>query len=167
MKPALHRSLIFWSGILVMGFISWAWRDSLNTRTNPMWGSCMIESGAGALSFTYRPSGRRPGWECFRNEFSKPSSALFPPPHFIRGGIDHADLKTRQLYLMKYDVKELRELNAMNMIYRTDRDWLVCIPYWMILTGFTIPWLGLLLWRAKRRKRAAGLPGVGGSVLES
>ena len=28
MKLPLHRSIIFWSGILVMAFIVWAWRDS-------------------------------------------------------------------------------------------------------------------------------------------
>lgn len=33
MRLQLHRSIIFWSGLLVMGFISWAWRDSLQERS--------------------------------------------------------------------------------------------------------------------------------------
>ena len=154
MKLALHRSITFWSGILVIVFTVWAWLDSINNQTEPMWEACMLESHTSALTFTYRPSGRRPGWELFRNlHYGEPGFSRFPPPHFIRGGPDHADTKTRETYETKYDpLKTLRESNAMDMVYRTDRDWLVCVPYWLILAGFAIPWLGLLYWRVRRRK---------------
>ncbi|MCW1913842.1 hypothetical protein OJ996_09670 [Luteolibacter sp. GHJ8] len=157
MKLALHRSITFWSGILMMVFICWAWWDSLKSTTQPMWGSCMMESQGGALSFTYRPSGRRPGWEFFRNDYSRPISRLFPAPHFIRGGIEHADPKTRQSYATKSDGAPMtpRESDAMNMMYRTDRDWLLSIPFWLHLLAFALLWSILLLWRAKRRNKAA------------
>lgn len=30
MNLALHRSITFWCGLLVMGFVCWAWSDSMN-----------------------------------------------------------------------------------------------------------------------------------------
>lgn len=161
MKLALHRSITFWSGILVMAFIFWAWRDSLKHETRPMWGSCEMESRRGALSFTYRPSGRRPGLELFRNDYSKPISQPFPAPHFIRGGIEHADPKTRQSYATKSDgaPMTLRESDALNMIYRTNRDWLISIPFWLLLLSFALLWSALLLWRENRKKSAISIAG--------
>ena len=152
----LHRSITFWSGILVIVFIVWAWLDSLNAQSSAMWESCELESHTSALTFIYRPASRRPGWEWIRNlNYSKPAFSVVPPPHFIRGGVDHADLQTRQRYATKYDsLESLWESNAMNMVFKTGRDWLICLPYWLMLAGFMVPWLGLLAWRARRRGRS-------------
>lgn len=45
MKAALHRSITFWSGLLVMLFVCWAWRDAMKQRSVLHWTS------AGGMSF--------------------------------------------------------------------------------------------------------------------
>jgi hypothetical protein len=41
------------------------------------------------------------------------------------------------------------------MRHRPVKDWELFIPYWLILLAVAVPWLALLIWRARRRKRAA------------
>ena len=175
MKLALHRSITFWSGILVMAFIGWAWGDSvanwskLQTRhqaVSNISGGIVVECGTDpTVCFPW--SGRTARPQAMR-------MPAFKGPHLERGG-------TRDFFA---DISEFVSKNPDGpfgealldvsaglglpqgpldqafgtMYYRPEGDWRLFIPHWLLLLIFAIPWAALLLWRARRRKRAGTHP---------
>lgn len=127
-KPALHRSLTFWSGILAMAFIGWAWQDSMSYETSIggfIAGRAVGSwSGEGEIALS-RVDGvnslrRTVVMDVHRNP--KVGQRLLPSPRYLVEG-------------------------APPFIRR------VFFPYWLMLLAVALPWLGLLAWRARRRKR--------------
>jgi hypothetical protein len=145
-KP-LHRSVTFWSGILVMGFICWAWRDSCETVSVVAYRELRSENAFSGVSITRErvmlvPAfwGRLPPTASFDQRL--------PRAFFIRGNNgmrpDTALLSEASLYgyhrITKYEGPP--EL------------WALFIPHWLLLLTVALPWSALLLWRARRWKRA-------------
>lgn len=133
MKLQLHRSLTFWSGLLVMAFICWAWADSArytsgigytaeNLRVN------LINSGNGGsavcLLFGRGVKGAEP-WDSARLPVWEEGS-IFAMPQILKSD---DGLPSTQIF----------------------------IPHWLLLLAVAVPWAALLLWRAWRRKRAIAL----------
>ena len=89
MKLALHRSLNFWSGLLVIGFVSWAWWDSLTWMSSVSqagrlsaysgYGGLCIESNDIIVPTTDYGRGRLP-----RPELAQ-AAGIFQAPLFVRG----------------------------------------------------------------------------------
>lgn len=41
------------------------------------------------------------------------------------------------------------------MAFSPPADWILLVPHWLILLAVALPWLGILLWRARRIRRAS------------
>ena len=139
LKQDLHRSITFWSGILVMAFICWAWRDSMHSKMVAQVGDARIHSAGGEIGFIHWPDGS-PGYQNFQRR-----SGRFKVIDNVPAAMMAAPLKPgeeRSLF------KRPRLGRGKNTLY---------LPHWLFLIPVILPWSALLLWRARRRKRALTL----------
>ena len=179
----LQRSITFWSGLLVMVFIGWAWRDAQEHYWRWEQGDWVGSSIFGGVVVERDTS----TWRCFawsgRGE-NPPDSEVqaFPRPSLEFGGA--RDPLTDILELMNKQRDEGDEdrisfstgmptggleevlgvikgaLDRMYgaMDYRARGDWRLFLPHWLVLLGFAGMWAALLAWRARRRRR--GFPQI-------
>ena len=150
-KLALHRSLTFWSGLLVIGFVSWAWWDSLTWMNSvSQAGRLSAYTGYGGLCAESNDF-RSPTTEYGRAKLPRPELAhaagIFQAPFFVRGTGRGASTRTNS--------KTLREESYRFSDVQSVKSWRLFIPFWLILLAVAAPWLGLLLWRARRHAAAA------------
>ena len=156
----LYRSLTFWSGILVIGFLCWAWRDS-HRNLSLLTASHYAAFSEGGLLGLIRHPAPFPRFEAERERsfFLQPlysfgmnehpiKAASFPPPLRVRsvGSREEAPPTTKFYH-------EVVANNARNLPVGT---WLLAIPHWLFLLAVTLTWSGLLLCRARRHRRATG-----------
>jgi hypothetical protein len=144
-RPLLRRSVTFWSGIVVMAFICWAWRVSYEYGSFASYDRAMVEQARGyvsvarswdtaGISFDHSPL--RPG---------QYDHELAPPPFYLEG-----------------QGKSLPPPFTGPVTVRTALEWSymkkptdcfgVFVPHWLILIAVALPWLALLFWRARRGK---------------
>jgi len=160
MKLALHRSMIFWSGLLVMGFIVWAWRDSLHHRCEAGWNALMGESEAACVIVTRRPDFgfRRVDWSSGRVDDRYQQRhwvvEVFPAPDLIRGMNYFDKSNPYGLKLEGQPSPSVLEMRARAMRKRQLDNWELQTPYWLLLLIVSCTWLALLAWRSHRRKKA-------------
>ena len=126
MNLALHRSVTFWSGLLVMAFIGWAWLDSLHRL-------CLIENGS------WKIQNARAGIAASVIVGRKPD----PIQVHVRKLEPPSPLGT--FSPLDYGEQHLRGITTKS----------VSAPHWLILLAVAPVWLALLFWRARRRKRTA------------
>jgi len=155
-RLTLHRSITFWSGILVMAFICWLWRDSFQwasaytasraTLTNARGGMSMHWIGVPSdWSGSYTPA--KGGLSRERDRGAKDYARL-QRPFFLRGlgrplpPPPPAQAKSPSVY----------EMLVENYSHVPPRFWIIFAPHWLIVLAFAALWIVLLLWRAKRRK---------------
>ena len=154
MKP-LYRSITFWSGILVMIFIAWAWRDSMkaqsslrrhNFNAQNLWGSISVEK----TPLFYRgdasrfPLDRSGGFSVFSD------TPAFPPPLILRGGGEESAYEVPELGIYHEWIKQ-------RFRYLPQDSWIVLLPHWLLLALVALPWSGLLLWRSRRLHRTQAI----------
>lgn len=167
MKLALHRSVTFWSGIVVMACIAWGWWDSMGHRSMVSCGPWRLggsqKFGGFSLEGSTGVHGEPPpvsrDFEVKRNTIEYGATnrmVVMPPPAFYRGGgqnmrpdfwADYGDPAKKRSFL---------EQQALQMPFRRVENWFLFIPYWLVLLVVAPVWFALLLWRARRRK--AGSP---------
>lgn len=161
MKLTLHRSLTFWSGILVMLFIAWAWRDSLKSQSWMGNRSFVVMNVSAFVALHHQtdppiPIGApAPRFETRREALPRLKGIedpLLPPPLFLRGGGENIHDFMARGESMK-PVKTSHELQRNLIHFRPRADWSLLIPHWLLLAGVGVAWAGLLAWRAKRRNR--------------
>ena len=158
MKPALHRSIIFWSGILVMGFIAWAWWDSATRVHHLRGGAWTAFSAQSAVVAFYNPRERQK-FEVFREELSPENGAApeqFPLPLIRRGQRFDDNFPALS---KKGNEMTLRENWLYFLEFQWPVEWVIFLPHWLLLLGFALPWSALLAWRARRRSRALSAVG--------
>ena len=151
----LYRSLTFWSGIFVMGFICWVWRDSLTHQAHANSGAYSLMNNVSVVLLHYN-SDRPPA--AAGSRFSS-SHEAFPPELYIDGPLFPAPAFVRGSLLpgMVYDPWQVTEADDSQtgwMHFRPPEDWLLVLPHWLFLLAVALPWAGLLLWRAKRIRKA-------------
>lgn len=162
MKAALHRSLTFWFGLLVMGFVCWAWRDSLSEQTTLKGeGWMIIHCGNGASLGKISELGSKP--ITFDRRSLQPSSSSSRPflvcPRLMRSTGDVQDA------LSKLEGRDtplgVRRLSGhlAPALFGARGNWVAYIPHWIILLTVATFWLGLPFWRARQRRRA--IPSAG------
>ena len=144
-RLALQRSIVFWSGLLVLAFLGCAWRDSMDWLRLVKKPYFWVSSGYGGLSCGFEDAGS-PGFSCESNPLPRPELLrVFEEPFFIRGGGPLPDLagdgETR-----------LREQSLAFASYLSPDCWDLFIPYWLMLAVVLPLWLGLLLWRILRQR---------------
>jgi hypothetical protein len=131
------RSLVFWGGLVVMGFIGWAWRDSLSTTTAGGHTWLHVENYASRVSFTHQWDGMwHTGWGGYRERWGN-----YPAMY---GGMG---------FRSDWLASGGRKIDF----------W---ISHWYLLIGTGAVWVGCLWWnwwRVKRVKRGiVELPVEGG-----
>lgn len=162
MKPKpLYRSITFWSGLLVMGFICWTWWYSMRFQVHASWGRSSSITAYGHLGWLYSPS-ILPQNFSYSVDFSGPASpgepSSFGWPALLKG--------------LNYDTSSLPELpdGAWSFADHMERSFalssgldarMLILPHWLLLLAVAVPWVGLLLWRMKAWKSdpAANLDG--------
>jgi hypothetical protein len=160
-KLALHRSLTFWSGILVMIFTAWTWRDSMTYQT---WsGNRFFYAGNGSSVITFQRYTDPPfpigvpasGFLGIQREPIAPIKGLeyllLPPPLFRRGGGDNINALVARGESLP-PAKTIYDLQRNLMKLRPRADWCLMIPHWLLLAGVGVIWAGMLVCRAKRRR---------------
>ncbi len=149
----LRRSFAFWAGVLVMGFLAWAWWDSLGHGSRWAAGNYEVHSSRGGVLLLRndRPSAqgidRGPlGW--------KREGDLFPRPFMMRGqGVPD----TQVCATVSGDT--LQEIYREVMPYKSRAAWVAYVPYWLMVVVAGAGWSGLMMWSAWRRRMAL-VPGV-------
>lgn len=126
----LSRSVSFWSGILAMGFICWAWRDS--TRH-------MIAMEGKFLGASIHLTNHRQSMNAGFIDKPHPSASWDLARLPATGG----DTPERDLTF------EVLELDP-NIHGKSGTLARIALPHWVLLLLVAIPWSGLLLWRARR-----------------
>lgn len=148
MKLALHRSITFWSGILVTGFICWAWWDSDRYFNMMSWKRMIVGSAANGCFVIVDPVGRG-SIETMRIDISSvplwyPTTPNGPIVLRSNGGT------SRKIASDSFEDKMQAHLDSVG-----PGHWFGFSPYWLLLLAVALPWSAPLLWRARRRKRAA------------
>jgi len=161
-KAALHRSITFWSGILAMSFICWAWWDSTHSRSMFAWGNfsgsnegscvCLMRCTDRLGLMGPRPSGLSGERGAFLIDPKIQVPAL-PEPVLRHGG--NMDLSTFFNRTAKDRPITYQDELRQWMAYQAPGDWLILIPHWLSLLAVAALWTGLLIWRGERRMRAA------------
>ncbi|WP_265594878.1 hypothetical protein [Haloferula sp. BvORR071] len=143
MRFGLQRSLIFWSGLLAVVFLCWAWKDSRERRTYVQVAGFLLASDQGGLVLERNPylfrdfeAGREPALVLRRT---------MKGPFLLHG---KGELVNDGLVDPEWDYRELCE-NTMS--YQPQGNWLLFIPYWLLLMVAGLAWWVLLLWRLRRR----------------
>ena len=153
-KLALHRSVTFWSGIFVMAFICWAWRDSelqMSTVFRKEW-SLSHYSSAVVLIRT-KVDHSRPF--LFLQHEVPHRSQVFPAPLFLSGS-NHVE--SGRGWGRHFAARPTaREGLSFSIDEGGDDVKALMVPHWLILLSFALSWSALLLWRTRSRKRALAI----------
>ncbi len=135
----LRRSVTFWSGLLVMGFVVWAWSVSYRHLSIASFWRIETTHAAGGLALLVQPAatplavyqnegfikinyGKHGEW-IYDLAMPGDSAAIFPP-------------------LLTYSDP-------------SDGSSSIFLPHWLILLAVALAWAALLLWRARRGKLQA------------
>jgi hypothetical protein len=134
-KPVLHRSIIFWTGILLMAFIAWVWWQSMNGITMLRGSRLKVFNSSAGLCLTWHK-----GWH-----WDTELEWVHTPGKF--------KLVESKEFLLSFEAAKTGEgVNPFGKVCwaAAELKSTVFIPYWLILSGCVSLWLGLLLWRARR-----------------
>jgi len=123
MKLALRRSIAFWSGLLVLAFLGWAWLYSLNRIAHIGRDQCFVGVDRSRVFLQWSDGGK--GIPLDRGVMELPEGIpieAFPAPGY---------------HVEEWSSMPLR---------------IFFVPFWMLVIAFALPWAGLLVLRARRRK---------------
>ena len=154
---AIYRSLTFWSGMAVIAFICWAWRDSMQTRSSLGGHSIGIAQSWGSVELGYDPDlwkGRN--FEIYRGNVESTAAFERMPLPFLVKGKGLPPFSDDEVTPPPPDhLETAREMYEWYFLYRSRGSWILHVPHWLILLALMVAWSVLLLWRARRRKQAA------------
>ena len=153
MKP-LHRSFVFWSGLvllvcLLLGWASSLWRTTYlsakrTEETFPGTSIVWVSSRGKALLHVGILMGGAPphDWSFDMDSTSEDLTEGWPAGLAVESHFDD---------LVEHPLKH----------YNGE---IVC-PYWLVASAWSLLWLGLLVWRCRRqRRRSAETPPTAGAV---
>lgn len=150
-KLALHRSTTFWAGLLAMGFVCWAWWDS--SRASNMWGrgDWLLTHCESQVSLGHIQLGKH-GWFSFADSEAASNRMQLRRPVRVRhlGGNFWNDEQVQ----LSEPYSEIPDPDDLWLLMGRKDNWQLFIPHWLILLAVALPWLGLLFWRARRRRTA-------------
>lgn len=151
-KP-LKRSITFWSGIFVIAFLFLAWADSILYESDMRWNCFMAENNNSGFQvnsvYSFSGFSALRDAKVYGGSNRVSLAPIIAAPLFLRGSGDRS-------IPLDYDPSGTYRQNLERMMTRRAPEaWLVFIPHWLPLLAFALPWSGLLLWRARRHRRAA------------
>ncbi len=158
--PPLHRSLLFWSGILVMVFIAWAWWISYRGTARAIRGDWYAENASGGVSLAKMHA---PPGSIFHNAYAYTpapgliSIELLPAPQWVRG---QGLRPTSIMEAVEFHTDWEPAADSSDAAHRERRfrhletdSWLLFIPHWLMLFLTAAAWSGMLLWWRRRMRR--------------
>ena len=171
----IHRSITFWSGLLIIAFLAWAWRDSERGWIIVSKGQFTAYHGCGGLALRSGSDPPSPSLEFRRSpvdEIYPYTPEIFAAPFFLRSQDvpeavkDELPRRRGRDNLLGLDPEPytIRELMTLGIIGNPSspggpaRVWLLFIPHWIIILLTALITAALLIWRSRRRKRALTIP---------
>jgi hypothetical protein len=141
----LHRSLSFWSGMLVMAFLCWAWRDSFLRDTWRTESHFACSNVAGAVSLG-----------CYQTNFSKSAGRRDISPHAAPrpafAAFSFIDSSSK-VTLPSSELNSGETLRFYLSSVPSGAYVFLNVPHWLLILLCLVPWLLLLAWRWRRMKR--------------
>ena len=133
----LYRWKSLWFGILILGFIAWAWKRSATHRD--------------ALVYTHATT-----TYAVESQFSWISLTAFPFPHSIPApGITAPGWQFYSEIPWDSDLSYFKPPFIQIHDGRFHHLW---IAWWVPALSFLLPWIAFLTWRHHRMKRRAAIP---------
>lgn len=135
--PSLSHSLTFWFGAFVMSYIGWLWWDSMQAKASISVHRLHVVSAGGEIGCIYWPR-EHPAftrvWRRAPGEYKilegLPASMMAVP---LKAGEERRFFTSPRLGISGHTVY---------------------VPYWILFLSTALVWEALLLWRARRIKRA-------------
>lgn len=156
MKWKLHRSFIFWAGLLVLAFIAWAWQDSGHMFSAAMRGEWRVSSSRSGIQIARLPfNDAILQADRSEAEFETPTPTFAPP--FIVHGLGEEDGGIDSWLSESVEEKpDFRSELQFELKYLPVECWTLHAPYWLIMIAVALLWLLLLAWRWKSATRSPG-----------
>ena len=133
MPRPLYRWKSFWFGLLVLGFLGWAWRDSFTRYTSVIAMRASASQAAGGIVFVYRPA-----TSPFRILQSREALAIYAPEGRLRG----------------FSSPQAGDppVPLCPPFLRHEQAGLF-VPHWFLVLLFFIPWVSFLAWRWRQQRK--------------
>lgn len=153
MRYPLHRSLVFWGGILVMGFVVWAWWDSGRNTVRLFARDYSLDARNSGVSVIHH-GGFDAGFTMFRFAMSGPEAEKMrlARPGFVRWE-RHGAHRLQQKEPMDPALRQQVTFAMWGWASLGD-GWICFIPHWLMLTGTAAVWLAVMAWRVRRWRKA-------------
>lgn len=144
----LRRSFAFWAGVLVLGFLAWAWWDSLHYGSRWAAGNYEGHSSRGGVLLLRNDRPSAPGID--RGPLWGNAASPLPRPFLMRGqGVPD----TQTCATVNGDT--LQETYREVMPYKSRGAWVTYVPYWLMVAVAGAGWGGVMMWRVRRARVAA------------
>jgi hypothetical protein len=148
MKPALHRSAVFWLGVFVLGFLMWAWVSSYRTGTSLYRIVIIEETGVKPRAVYDEGMNVDSGKILFSGvSVAKPRAhvtVVHEPLSLVRHPPEAGD-SAPVFKVRSYHDAEV----TMATVQRSHAE----VPVWAIVAGYLFPWGAVLVWRTRRWRR--------------
>ncbi|RYD84034.1 MAG: hypothetical protein EOP84_06630 [Verrucomicrobiaceae bacterium] len=148
MRP-IYRWKSFWLGAFAIASIAWAWEGSYDTSTSVVFRRLAFSQRAGYTMTAILPPGpsfQRPlqRYGVNRGEYE---FELFPSPFFATG-------QGRVPVRMSSDSPiNFRANMEQTYVSQPTTRKILCVPHWLIVATFLIPWAFFLVWRWRMIRR--------------
>jgi hypothetical protein len=148
----LIRWKSLWLGILVLGFLGWAWRDSFYKVASVSVRAGGVSSADGGLVFAYSPSTAY-AWRTSYgpSPFLHPTWGMFQAPAFVRGQ-GGMSINRDEFYPALKAAPNFSAYCRLVMINQPIGHWIAYLPHWFLMLLFLIPWALCLAWRWRRQR---------------
>ena len=166
----LHRSLTFWAGLLVMASLLWGWWDSMRHLTVLRHSDHAMISAGGGLTVSrwdgFWMTGS--GFVFEHGTFEGNSESLREVglrwPIYLRNSGPVWQERMMTHFLLPGDGKPEDPLTPLLLapVMGGQGDWMLYLPYWLLVLVLPLPWGAMLVWRWQRISRAGAVVMEGG-----
>ena len=158
MRLSLHRSITFWSGLLVIIFIAWASWDSTRRWSIGTYGGWQVMNIECGVTITWTPEG--PYATSAYRLTPEEGSLRITRPRYLRKAAGETPEAAAERFRQQYSHREddsrgVIKDTFLSTIVDEPGSWTLYLPHWCLIAGMLPLWLGLLVWRARRRRKAA------------
>ncbi|WP_265594925.1 hypothetical protein [Haloferula sp. BvORR071] len=157
LRIPLHRSLLFWAGMIVAVSSAWAWWHSTRYLTALRCGNLVVMNAASRVSFGSNHYGRR-GWDATHGSLAGhelKERLRFGAPKWIR----------QEVYPMRPGEKcgsgyFSGEIDRTYLDGPTNGGWQLFVPHWIPFAASALPCMCVALYRAEKRGKRKRRDGV-------
>ena len=151
-----YRSLVFWAGVIVMGSIMWAWRDS--TRHTALMGTTdygVISGGSGLTVTRWDVSGIGSGPMFEYRALAGDTEGLREvglrwPVYLRNSGPEWQERMMRRFLLPDEGKGDPLGPLLLHAVMGGAGFWALYVPYWLVALVAGVLWGGLLVWRWRK-----------------